>query len=95
MAGRVISADQALSIGLAHDVYPADEFDDRVQSFVDELCALPSEAVGLAKITIDVCAELGPERGRDVERLTAGLVVSTSDYRERVRAFIERSNGRP
>jgi enoyl-CoA hydratase len=95
MAGRVISADQALSIGLAHDVYPADEFDDRVQSFVDELCALPSEAVGLAKITIDVCAELGPERGRDVERLTAGLVVSTSDYRERVKAFIERSNGRP
>lgn len=90
MAGRVISADQAQSIGLVHEVYRADEFDDQVQSFVDELCALPSEAVGLAKITIGVCAELGPDRGRDVERLTAGIIVSTDDYRERVKAFVER-----
>jgi enoyl-CoA hydratase/carnithine racemase len=95
MAGRVISADQALSIGLAHDVYPVEEFDERVQSFVDELCALPAEAVGLAKIAIGVCAELGPERGRDVERLTAGIVVSTSEYRERIKAFVERSSGKP
>jgi len=94
MAGRVISAEQALSIGLAHDVYPADEFEASVESFVDELCALPSEAVGLAKITIDVCAELGPERGRDVERLTAGIVVSTRDYRERIKAFVERNSGK-
>ena len=92
MAGRVISADQALSMGLAHEVYPTDEFDERVRDFVDELCALPSEAVGLAKITIGVCAELGPERGRDVERLTAGIIVSTSDYRDRVKAFVERNN---
>jgi enoyl-CoA hydratase len=91
MAGRVISAEQALSIGLVHDVYPVDEFDSHVQSFVDDLCALPSEALGLAKITIGVCAELGPDRGRDVERLTAGIIVSTADYRERVKAFVERS----
>ena len=63
-----------------------------MRDFVDELCALPSEAVGLAKITIGVCAELGPERGRDVERLTAGIIVSTSDYRDRVKAFVERKS---
>jgi enoyl-CoA hydratase len=91
MAGRVISAEQALSMGLVHEVYPVDEFDSRVQAFVDDLCALPSEALGLAKITIGVCAELGPERGRDVERLTAGIIVSTADYRERVKAFVERT----
>jgi enoyl-CoA hydratase/carnithine racemase len=91
MAGRVVSAEQALSMGLVHDVYPTEEFDTCVANFVDELCALPGEAVGLAKITIDVCAELGPERGRDVERLTAGIIVSTSDYRDRVKAFVERN----
>ncbi|MEO5840900.1 MAG: enoyl-CoA hydratase/isomerase family protein [Acidimicrobiales bacterium] len=94
MAGRVISAEQALSMGLVHEIYPTDEFDGRVADFVDELCALPSEAVGLAKITIGVCAELGPERGRDVERLTAGIIVSTSDYRDRVKAFVERNNNK-
>ena len=52
---------------------------------------MPTEAVGLAKITIGVCAELGPERGRDVERLTAGIIVSTSEYQERVKAFVERN----
>jgi enoyl-CoA hydratase/carnithine racemase len=90
MAGRVISAEHARAIGLVHDVHPVEEFDQRVQTFVDELCALPAEAVGLAKIAIGVCAELGPERGRDVERLTAGIIVSTPDYHERVKAFVER-----
>jgi enoyl-CoA hydratase/carnithine racemase len=91
MAGRVITADEARAIGLVHDVHPADVFEDCVQAFVDELCALPREAVGLTKIAIGVCAELGPDRGRDVERLTAGIVVSTPEYHERVRAFVERT----
>jgi enoyl-CoA hydratase/carnithine racemase len=91
MAGRVISADQALSMGLVHDVHPPHEFDERVQEFVDELCTLPGEAVGLAKIAIGVCAELGPDRGRDVERLTAGIIVSTPEYHDRVKAFVERT----
>jgi enoyl-CoA hydratase/carnithine racemase len=94
MAGQVISADDARSIGLAHAVYPADEFDTRVQDFVDELCALPAEALGLTKIAIGVCAELGPERGRDVERLTAGIVVSTREYRDRIQGFIDRNSSK-
>jgi len=94
MAGQVISADDARAIGLAHAVYPVDEFDARVQGFVDELCTLPAEALGLTKIAIGVCAELGPERGRDVERLTAGIVVSTREYRERIQSFIDRTSHR-
>jgi enoyl-CoA hydratase/carnithine racemase len=91
MAGRVISAERAHAIGLVHDVHAPDVFEAQVQAFVDELCALPGEAVGLAKIAIGVCAELGPARGRDVERLTAGIIVSTPEYHERVRTFVERN----
>ena len=47
MAGETIGAHQALEIGLVQAVYPAAEFDERVQAFARRLAAMPPEALGL------------------------------------------------
>ena len=62
MAGKTIDAQQALTIGLVHEVYPSDEFPERVQEFARSLVSIPAEAMGLAKVAIDVAD--GVDRAR-------------------------------
>ena len=87
MAGQVIDADQAVTIGLVHVVDPASEFAERVQAFARHLAGLPREAVGLAKVAIDAAGEHRPSHGAGVrparpERLV--LVVRVHRARRRL-----------
>ncbi|MCU1646115.1 MAG: acyl-CoA hydratase [Nocardia sp.] len=91
MAGQPVDAQRALMIGLVHDVYPADEFHDRVHEFAVGLTRLPREALGLAKIAINMCANTDPATARDVERLTNNVLVYGQEYKQRVAAFKEHS----
>jgi enoyl-CoA hydratase len=87
MAGQTVTAADARLMGLVHEVQPADELAARVSAFVADLSALPSEAVGLAKLTIGICEDLGGDRGRDVERITSSLMTSSSEYLQKLREF--------
>ncbi|MBW8824847.1 MAG: enoyl-CoA hydratase/isomerase family protein [Acidobacteria bacterium] len=69
MAGRNIDADTALRIGLVHEVYPAEEFMDRVYEFARSLVALDADALGMAKLTIDLCTAEDREKSRHIERI--------------------------
>jgi enoyl-CoA hydratase/carnithine racemase len=85
-AGRTITAEQALSMGLVHEIYPADELMDRVYEFVDSLLALDPEVSSLAKLTIDLCNPQDREKARNVERMAntelshRGVGKPSSDY---------------
>jgi enoyl-CoA hydratase len=94
MTGQPVSAIDARMMGLIHEVHPADQLEGRVTSFLSELVALPSEAVALAKITIGICADLGADRGRDVERLTSSLTAVSGEYQQRLREFQNRSRSK-
>jgi enoyl-CoA hydratase/carnithine racemase len=80
MAGRNVDAETAVRIGLVHEIYPADEFMDRVTSFPRELVAIPADALGVAKLTIDICTAEDREKIRHIERLG---VASLGDNRRR------------
>ncbi len=69
LAGKNIDAQTARMIGLVHEIYPADEFLDRVEEFALELIALPEEQLGLAKLTVDAVTAEDREKGRHFERL--------------------------
>src|SRR5690606_14453383 len=47
MAGMRVGGEQAKTIGLVHDVYPAETLMEDVYRFCDKLISLPQEAVGL------------------------------------------------
>jgi enoyl-CoA hydratase/carnithine racemase len=69
MAGRPVTAEQALQIGLVHEVYTADEFGPAVSEFARSLSSLSAEALALAKLVIDMCDPMDREKARHAERL--------------------------
>lgn len=87
MAGQPVDADRALMMGLVHDVYPSSDFHDRVHEFARKLVALPREALGVAKLAIDICANTDPATARNVERLANTALVFGDEYQRRLATF--------
>lgn len=74
MANKPIDADRALLIGLVHDVFPDETFDDDVMAFCRHLADQPPEMVAMAKLTIDLAADVTAERARKIERLGQSIL---------------------
>lgn len=93
MAGQTVTAEDALGMGLVHAVYPADSFDDDVAAFVARLAGLPTDAVGVAKLAIDLADRLDRASGRDLERLANTGLMTSQEHRDRVAGLKKRLTG--
>jgi len=82
MANQTIDARRALSIGLVHDVFATEDFQERVQSFVRSLVALPPEAVAASKLAIGLVTQVDRTTARDIERLANTNLVFGQEFRE-------------
>jgi enoyl-CoA hydratase/carnithine racemase len=69
LAAKDVGADDARTMGLVHEIYPADELMERVDEFVHGLLALEPETLALAKLAIDMVDAQDREKAREVERL--------------------------
>jgi enoyl-CoA hydratase len=69
MANKQVDAERALNIGLIHDIYAAAEFDDQVEEFCQLLAREPAQAMGTAKLAIELAADLDRAQARNMERL--------------------------
>jgi len=90
LAGETATADQALRMGLLHDVYPDAEFDGKVRAFCARLATLPPEAVALSKLTIELTADLERHQARNVERLAGSILFLGDEHKNLIAAMIER-----
>jgi enoyl-CoA hydratase/carnithine racemase len=90
MAGQVVGAEQALQIGLVHQVLPVDGFGDAVQAFARHLASLPPEALGLAKLAIDTAASVDRRTAREFDRLAQTTLFQSPDYLAKVQAFLDK-----
>lgn len=90
MAGERVTAQQAVAIGLVHAVYPRADFSESVRRFADRLAGLPREALGMAKIAIDVAADVDRRTARNFDRLTQTVLFQSPDYQAKVEAFLSR-----
>jgi enoyl-CoA hydratase/carnithine racemase len=86
MAGMRVGAEQAKQIGLVHDVFPAETFLDDVYAFCRYLMTIPTEALGLAKLTVDIAADV---HDRTVQRHIDRLAVTTTmpEFEKRTARF--------
>lgn len=91
MANKAVNAQQALNMGLVHEVYPDETFEQEVMAFCRHLAQQNGEVLGAAKIAIELASELGRDSARHVERLAnAGLSLNPGfaqgweDYVDRV-----------
>lgn len=94
MANKPADADMALNMGLVHQVFPDETFEDEVMDFCRHLAKQNGEQMGAAKITIQLAAELGPEMGRHVERMANSGLMLNPEYLERMEAYVKNVGGK-
>lgn len=69
MAGEQMDARTALMAGLVQAVWEPHEFEDQVSAFCQRLAGKDLDAVGVAKLAIDLCKDLDRQGARTVERI--------------------------
>jgi 2-(1,2-epoxy-1,2-dihydrophenyl)acetyl-CoA isomerase len=89
MTGRLIKAEEALSLGLVHRVVPASELDDAVASFTTQFCNGPPLALAFTKRAIRRSLDLDRDSEFDYEVFAQTNCIQTEDHREGVRAFFD------
>jgi enoyl-CoA hydratase/carnithine racemase len=90
MTGRLIDGEEAVRIGLANRVAPAEELDAAVQDLVDELLACAPVAVGLAKRVMDASARPALAATLELEATIQERCAATADFAEGASAFREK-----
>jgi enoyl-CoA hydratase len=88
--GKIIDSKTAEQIGLVNMVVPADQFMAAVRQFALELASKAPVALKIAKTVIDNGLESDLETALALEREGFGVVASTEDLQEGVRAFTEK-----
>jgi enoyl-CoA hydratase/carnithine racemase len=90
MTGRFLGAEEALSIGFANRIAPADELDATTEALCNELLAAAPMAVSLAKSVIDRAAKPALEETLELEVDAQERLAASQDFAEGTSAFKEK-----
>jgi len=88
--GRMIDARTAEQLGIVNMVVAADKFRETVRQFALELAAKAPVALRVAKALIEKGADISLDSALALEREGFGVVASTEDLQEGVKAFTEK-----
>jgi len=80
MANKPVDAERALMMGLVHEVFPDDTFDADVMAFCRHLAAQKPEATGMAKLAIELAADLPSAQAGAMERLANSTLMLGREY---------------
>jgi len=89
MGNQKADADKALIMGLVHDVLPDKGFDEAALEFCRHLTKSDPEQMGAAKVAIELCAELGRDSARHVERMANSALMLNPAYLARIEAYVK------
>jgi len=92
--GRMVKADEALSLGLVDQVVPADEVYTAAHAWAAKLAQGPAIALRAAKESIDAGLETDIETGLAVERNWFAGLFATEDRERGMRSFVEEGPGK-
>ncbi len=89
--GATVTAEEAHRIGLVNQVYPADEFDTRVEAYLDGIRKLSRPVVRMAKrATTLVAREQILSHLERTEKIYLDELIRLSDAHEGIAAFMEK-----
>lgn len=94
MANKPASADMAFTMGLVHQVYDDADFDSEVMDFCRHLTKQNGEQMGAAKVAIELCAEVGRDSARHVERMANSGLMLNPDYIKGMEAYLKGVGGK-
>jgi enoyl-CoA hydratase/carnithine racemase len=90
MANKPAPAEMALTMGLVHQVFPDETFEGEVMDFCRHLAKQNAEQMGAAKVAIELCAELGRDSARHVERMANSGLMLNPAYQEIMRNYVSK-----
>jgi 2-(1,2-epoxy-1,2-dihydrophenyl)acetyl-CoA isomerase len=86
-SARMVSAEEALALGLVHKLVSDAALMDEAMALAHEYAAAPTIALGLAKRMFDVAATLTLDQFMDLEGSMLPLAVQAEDFKEGTQAF--------
>jgi 2-(1,2-epoxy-1,2-dihydrophenyl)acetyl-CoA isomerase len=90
MRKRIVSAPEALELGLVHEVTPPEELEARALTLARELAEGPQVAMRMLKRSIYNAAELSFAQALDEIAAKTAVTDHHPDAREGARAFLEK-----
>lgn len=90
MRSRVLSAREALELGLYSEVVSAEEFAETVEQRVAEFASGPTMTYGLVRNALREAPHMGFEAFMDLEAVSQSVLHTSFDHKEGVQAFIEK-----
>ncbi len=94
MANKPASADMAFTMGLVHQVFSDESFEAEVMDFCRHLTKQNREQMGAAKVAIEMCAEVGRDTARHVERMANSALMLNPDYIKGVEEYLKGVGGK-
>jgi enoyl-CoA hydratase/carnithine racemase len=93
LTGEMISAEEALRIGLVNHIYEPAELLPAAEALAKKIIANAPLAVKFTMEAIERGMEMGQEEGLFLEATLFGLACATEDMREGTQAFLEKRPG--
>jgi enoyl-CoA hydratase len=91
MAGMPVGAEKALAIGLVHDVFPAESFLDDVYAFCRKMIEIPSDALGTAKLAVDMAGDIADRNAiRHFDRVANFSLMESDLFKRRADKFFKK-----
>lgn len=91
LTGRTLEVEDAFAVGLVQRVFPAEEYEASVESFLDRLAGLSGPVLRLAKRAARAGAERPAEEAlEEAERLYLERLMELDDPVEGLEAFLEK-----
>jgi len=90
MTGDLIPAVEAYKMGLVNKVVKPEALDEEARSLAMKLAEKPPLALMAAKLAVDIGLESGLWPGLAIESQLFGILFSTEDVIEGIKAFLEK-----
>ena len=90
LAGERVPAQQALQIGLVHQVVADEELESRAWAFSCKLAQKPPEVMSMAKLAVELVHDLDRSQGRNVERLVNSTLYFGEERKAQMAALLAR-----
>jgi len=94
MANRIVDADRALIMGLVHEVWPDESFEDEVMKFCRQLAEQHGEQMGAAKLSIEMAKDVGLAQARNVERMATAALMLNPGYHAGLERHVQTIGGK-
>lgn len=94
MANLPVGADKALTMGLVHEVWPDETFEDEVMRFCRHVAEQNGEQMGAAKIAIELSRDVGLAQARNVERMANSALMLNPEYLAGIEKYIAGIGGK-